>query len=458
MKIRTQFLILILLLITMPLVSLITLPIYHYFSSPQRYLLKGYKELRALGELDLSENEWDVMHDEIKKLPPNVQVAVYYDFRIIISNIPELKAGIMILPQELFSFINETSSKFDYQFQSPGVNRTSSAGRSYLMISRARVLDSKSGHRRKLFYVPAFILLVLFEVSIITLIIQLSRTVSSSLSMLETNTQRIADGELDIQLEHPKRREANEITSLAGSLDRMRIALKDNQERRTKFIMGISHDLRTPVALIKGYAEAITDGVVTDMGSIMKSLSIVQTKADQLENMINDLINYMKLNTTEWQQSLVMEPLKPILKNFADSALATGDVYNRKISATVDIDDEIQVPMDKNLVNRALENIFSNAVRYSKDGDSIDIKCVQEKDFVIISVSDSGVGIGEKDMEHIFDIFYRSTTSRREQGLGIGLSVVKTIIETHGWKIDVDSELGKGTSFFISVPISKGKI
>ena len=74
---------------------------------------------------------------------------------------------------------------------------------------------------------------------------------------------------------------------------------------------------------------------------------------------------------------------------------------------------------------------------------------------MIISISDNGVGIDEKDLEHIFDIFYRSSTSRREQGLGIGLSVVKTIIETHGWKIDVDSELGKGTSFFISVPLGR---
>ncbi len=458
MKIRTQFSLLISLLIVIPVTCVISLPLYHFFSSPQRYLMKGYREIRALGYLDLSENDWEAMRDEIKKIPPNVQVAVYCDFQIIISNIPELKQGTVLLPTELFAFINESSSIYDYQIHSPemnAVNRKTSSS-SYLMISRAKVPDRKSGLRRRRFYIPAFILLAIFETAVITLIIQLSRTIFNSITMLEANTQKIADGELDIQLEQPKlQREANEITSLSESLDRMRVALKDNQERRTKFIMGISHDLRTPVALIKGYAEAITDGVVTDMGSIMKSLAIVQTKADQLENMINDLINYMKLNTTEWQQNLEICPLKPLLKDFTDSAIATGDVYNRKISASVDIADDIQVPMDKNLVNRALENIFSNAVRYSKDGDSISIKCTQEPDFVIISISDNGVGIDEKDLEHIFDIFYRSSTSRREQGLGIGLSVVKTIIETHGWKIDVDSELGKGTSFFISVPLGR---
>ena len=460
MKIRTQFSWLISMLIVIPITCIISLPLYHFFSSPQRYLMKGYREIRTLGYLDLSENDWDAMRDEIKKIPPNVQVAVYCDFQIIISNIPELRPGTSLLPTELFSFIKESSSDYDYQFHSPEMNsgkrRTSVS--SYLMISRAKVPGRRATYRNRL-YVSAFIVFALFEVTIITIVIQLSRTIYSSISMLEKNTQKIADGELDIQLEQPKlKREANEITSLSESLDRMRIALKDNQERRTKFIMGISHDLRTPVALIKGYTEAITDGVVTDMDSVKKSLAIVETKADQLESMINDLINYMKLNTTEWQQSLEISPLKPLLRDFADSAMATGDVYNRRISAIVDIADDIQVPMDKNLVNRALENIFSNAVRYSKDGDAISIKCTQETDFVIISISDSGVGISEKDLEHIFDIFYRSSTSRREQGLGIGLSVVKTIIETHGWKVDVDSELGKGTSFFITVPLKNLQI
>ena len=111
----------------------------------------------------------------------------------------------------------------------------------------------------------------------------------------------------------------------------------------------------------------------------------------------------------------------------------------------------------KNLVNRVLENLFSNALRYTRDGDSIKIQCVQDRECVRVSVSDTGIGMAEKDLQRIFDLFYRASNSRREQGMGIGLSVVKTVIDAHGWKIGVESELGKGSSFTITIPLENAQ-
>jgi signal transduction histidine kinase len=270
--------------------------------------------------------------------------------------------------------------------------------------------------------------------------------------ILEETTQKIAEGALDTKIAPPRGRNANEITSLAESLEKMRISLKDWQDRRVRFIMGISHDLRTPVALIKGYAEAITDGVVTDMDRVRNSLSIIHTKAGQLEGMINDLINYVKLNNTDWRQSLELVNLRPVLKDFADSAEATAEVYKRTIHCRIDVDPETKVKMDRNLLNRALENLYSNALRYTKDGDSISIEADEDEDTVSVGISDTGIGINANDLEHIWDMFYRGTNSRREAGMGIGLSVVRTIIDTHGWNIDVKSKQGEGTAFTITIP------
>ena len=323
-----------------------------------------------------------------------------------------------------------------------------------LVISRAPVSNSKS-RRKSNYMMPAFILMLLFETICIALTIALSRTIFSSIQLLEANTQKIANGELDTKLELPqKSRDTNEITSLAENLDRMRGTLKDNQERRNKFIMGISHDLRTPVALIKGYSEAISDGVVSDMDSIKKSLSIVETKAEQLETMINDLINYMKLNTNEWRQHLAQISIKPVLDEFVSSAVETADVYKRKTQATIHVEESATVFMDKNLFTRALENLYNNALRYTKENDSIYIRAEQSGDRIKISIEDTGIGIEEKDLAHIYDIFYRGTSSRREQGMGVGLSVVKTVIDSHGWDIDVKSEVNVGTTFTITIPIS----
>ena len=239
------------------------------------------------------------------------------------------------------------------------------------------------------------------------------------------------------------------------NLERMRVSLKDNQERRTKFIMGISHDLRTPIALIKGYTEAITDGVVSDMDSIKKALYIIHSKTDQFENMINDLINYVKLSSTDWRKTLEPTSLEAVMNDYAKSLGLTADVYNRGIFTEVKIDPELKIPLDRNLFNRMLENLFSNALRYTKEGDSITVSGVQTKDDVRITVADTGCGIARKDLDHIYDLFYRGTSSRREKGFGIGLSVVKTIVDTMDWKIQVDSEEGEGTVFTIIIPLSQ---
>ncbi|MBR4004772.1 MAG: HAMP domain-containing histidine kinase [Treponema sp.] len=460
MKIRTQLNILILGIILIPLASLIALPVYHYATSSERRLLKGYKEIRRMEEYDLSEDDWEMIRNEIKNIPPTVQVAFYYDYSILLSNMPELKAGTIVTPGEIWNFITSSNSEYDYQMQAPMMERRGfgSYGPEVIVISRSKVRPSQD-RRWNRFTLPFFIGVLVFELFCITLIIILSKTISSSITLLQQNTQKIADGALDTKLEQPKHSvKSNEITSLTESLERMRVSLKDEQERRNKFIMGISHDLRTPVALIKGYSEAITDGVVGDMDEIKKSLGIVETKADQLESMINDLINYVKLNNADWLQTLEPISLKPLLENFASSSKSTAEVYKRNIVIEIDVDENLKVPMDKNLVNRVLENLFSNALRYTRDGDSITISCIQKKDSVVVSVTDTGIGMEEKDLQRIFDLFYRATNSRREQGMGIGLSVVKTVIDAHGWKIGVESELGKGSSFIITIPLENALV
>lgn len=454
MKIKSQFLLLLIAIALIPLGSAMLLPLYHYFTSPQRYLMKGYNQVRKLNETNLSDAQLEEILETIKGVPPNMKIAIYSEGTIIISNISDLKAGTKVHPEDLFGYISQNSSDYDYQIQGHHDFRSHGFRKSgFFIISQLPYANTKNKRKSNLL-VQIFISILFFEGLCFVIVISLSRTVFSSIQLLESNTKRIAEGELDTQLILPKKKnEANEITSLTENLEQMRASLKDNQERRNKFIMGISHDLRTPVALIKGYSEAISDGVVCDMDSIKKSVSIVQNKAEQLEVMVNDLINYMKLNTTEWRQHLSKVKIKPVLDEFASSAVETAFAYSRTISAKVDVDENTIVNMDKNLFNRALENIFSNALRYTKDEDSIDIAAKQENNRITISIKDSGIGIAEEDLVHIYDMFYRGTSSRREQGMGIGLSVVKTVIDSHGWNIDVESKVGEGSCFLITIPL-----
>ena len=459
MKIRSQLTLLILLMVFTPLACILAFPAYQYITSPQRHLFKGYKEIRALGNTDFTEEDWSLLAEQIKMIPPNVQAMVYYNSTVLISTMPDIKAGTKMSPTDILELISTTSGTYDYQIQSPERDRQQHAFSpkiklppKFLVLSRMKIMS----HRRHLFknlLLLAFFILLIFEFTCIAILINLSKTITSSITLLEQSTLKIAAGEIYTPIECTcKKHSSNEITSLTQSLEQIRITIKDDLERRSKFLMGVSHDLKTPIALIKGYTEAITDGVISDKNAIAKSLSIIHSKADQLETMINDLINYVKLNNTEWKNSLEYVELYPILKEFADSSINTATIYKRNITANINISPSFKLCMDKNLFNRAMENLFSNALRYTKDNDSISITAEESDSYITMSIKDTGIGISQKDFEHIYELFYRGTNSRRETGMGIGLSVVKTIIDVHGWKIDVKSQINEGTQFIITIP------
>ena len=138
----------------------------------------------------------------------------------------------------------------------------------------------------------------------------------------------------------------------------------------------------------------------------------------------------------------------------ANNGANCGLAYANSNNAWLNFDREVLVPFDKQLVTRVFENLFNNALRYTKDNDTITLESYIDNDAqaVIYKIHDTGIGIDEKDLKNIFDLFYRATDSRREEGMGIGLSVVKNIIETHRWDIKVDSVKDQGTCFTITIP------
>ena len=117
----------------------------------------------------------------------------------------------------------------------------------------------------------------------------------------------------------------------------------------------------------------------------------------------------------------------------------------------IEIDEKTVIMLDQTMYIRTIENLFSNALRYTKENDTITFTATESEQDISISMEDTGMGISEKDKNHIFELLYRGTNSRREEGFGIGLSVVKSIADTHGWTIDVESKLNVGTKFTIRI-------
>jgi signal transduction histidine kinase len=444
-KIRTQFYILLSGILLIPLMVLGTTMLVNYFRSPERLLVPGYKESQALPEMGVEQKtqiEWIV-----SRLPPSVEV-LFLDktMQVLYSGFSEIPVGARFTPAQIMELFNSKGNQ--YLFQIDFLWETRRFSRDILMISRmARNPDPPIGRYRGFSQavVIVFVLLFVFCAIIITLI---ARSVARSVTSLEEATRRIAEGNLDTAITV---KGGNEITSLAHSLNTMRASLKEAQTHRSRFIMGVSHDLRTPLALIKGYTEAVADGVADSPEMRKKSLEIVEDKIDQLEELIDDLINFVKLDTGEWRNSLEKKAMKLLLDNYASRLTADGALLGRVVEAQVDIPVDLTVLLDERLFIRALENLCGNALRYTGEGGLVRLEASYAAGTVTIRVSDNGCGIAQEDVPFIFDPFYRGSNSRREEGKGLGLSVVKSVVDSHGWKIGVESQKDQGSVFTITI-------
>jgi len=174
--------------------------------------------------------------------------------------------------------------------------------------------------------------------------------------------------------------------------------------------------------------------------------------------MIDDLMDFVRMDTSEWQQHLVEQPFLPFLQAFCKRVTIDAQLLHREVSFDLNIPEHAKVKMNEALITRVFENLVSNALRYTMEGGKVHITAQLENDpmnkaTIVVKITDNGIGIDQEDLDRIFELFYRGTNSRREAGMGIGLSVVKSIIDSHGWNITVFSNKQVGSTFSITIPI-----
>ncbi len=263
------------------------------------------------------------------------------------------------------------------------------------------------------------------------------RSIRREIDTLEEATRRIANGDLDFSLEIRGR---DKIASLARSFDMMRAKLKEEYARRSRLIMGISHDLKTPLALIEGYADAIADGYADKPDKLQRYISIVKEKSLLLEQRVAKLIDFVRLETGEWRLLHRDVVIREFLEGFCKRYREDASLLGFKFDYTLEIDGSTVISMDPELFQRALENLVSNAFRYSHGLKKIEFEAKEMKNRIVIKISNYGDFISEEEAKLLFEPFYRGSRSRREDGLGLGLNTVKTIVDLHGWKVSAKSE------------------
>jgi len=451
MKIQTQARLLVTGILAVPLLIMITFGIYRRFIDwEDAFGLPQYDDVSYLLYEHISAQDWESVALFAAASRRIGEVAIFRDdFLVLYSTIQQFSPGEFIDREKVLVLLYEESQETVYIFTS----RNLEENRVFILVKMMPMPDLRA--RLAPFFIPIRILFaftILLIIFAICMSIVIAKTITHSIQVLENATRRIADGELDLHIDV---KGSNEITSLTNSLNKMRNALKEEELRRSRFIMGVTHDLKTPLTLIRGYAEAIEDGIAEDPDSRRGAVEMIVGNTDQLEGMINDLLNYVRMDTGQYQARLKNVNISAFLRNMAKTMSIDVGLLYHTFTYDIKLPDDLATAMDESLVRRALENIIHNAVRYTPAGSLISLSAAITPDgnTLELVISDNGPGIDKEDLPHVFEMFYRGSSSRREQGMGLGLAVVKWVVEDHGWSIAVSAKKDNGTRFVITIPL-----
>lgn len=229
--------------------------------------------------------------------------------------------------------------------------------------------------------------------------------------------------------------------------------LKAIDRMRTEFIDVASHELRTPLASIKIYTDLMRKGYIGNFSKDeISQLEDMNKNIIDLNNLISDMLDFSRTESDFSKLKLKKIALTDIVKEVMDNFSSLAKT--RKIKMNMKTKGDTATNSDYQMVKKVVTNLISNAIKYSHDGKNIIVNVHEKGDHTVVSIKDTGIGISEKDLPHIFERFYMGDTSltREKDQLGLGLSIAKSIVERHGGKIWADSKLGKGSVFSFTIP------
>jgi len=229
--------------------------------------------------------------------------------------------------------------------------------------------------------------------------------------------------------------------------------LRKLENIRRDFVANVSHELRTPITTIKGFAETLLDERGSNPEKLRRFLKIISRHADRMNYIIEDLLTLSRLQQTQnGEERYSRLNIQDVLDETLDFCLAGAE--DRDIEIITEFPEDLYIRAVPVLISQAVSNLVDNAIKNSEPGSKVKVIVTEDGENVYIDVTDRGRGIGEKHLPRIFERFYRvdRARSRREGGTGLGLAIVKHIAQVHGGRVEVESELGKGSKFTLIIP------
>ena len=243
---------------------------------------------------------------------------------------------------------------------------------------------------------------------------------------------------------------------LIGIMLMVRTVIHESEISRMKseFVSNVSHELKTPLSLIRMFGETLDSGIVTDERDKQKFYGIIRKESERLTHLINNVLDFSRMDAGVKEYNFRVDDLVEVVRSTLEAYKFQISDSGFKIESDLP-EESIILKIDKGAISQVLLNLFNNAVKYSDREKYIGVKIFKDSASVLITVSDHGAGIPKDELKKIFDKFYRVSDARTKEipGSGLGLTLVKHIVEAHGGTVEVKSEVGKGSSFTVRLPL-----
>ena len=282
----------------------------------------------------------------------------------------------------------------------------------------------------------------------------LARRSLAPISYITEATQKITATNLGKRLR--SRHSDDELDHLIATINAMISRLEDSFKRMNQLTADVSHELRTPISAMRGEAELLLSKP-RPQGAYRKALATYIEQLDFLTRMIDDLILLSKFDSNEARLTMIPIKLDRLLINLGDLFKVLAE--QKEIELTVGIIERLDIVGDQTRLQQLFTNLIDNAIKFTPSGGHIDIALQKDKGFAKASIKDTGIGVPASEFEHIFDRFYQVDKSRDKgsKGVGLGLSICQWIVKAHHGKIELESAVGEGSRFIVSLPLVIGE-
>jgi two-component system sensor histidine kinase SaeS len=303
--------------------------------------------------------------------------------------------------------------------------------------------------------------LLVFSVGIAVFVaLILAEPTIQSVRELLAAAKRMSGGDLDIRV---KARSRDEVGEIGQAFNEMAHRLEEGQSRqqeleraRRDLVTAVSHDLRTPLASVRAMVESMSDGVVADPDTVKRYLRTTLSEVDSLSQLVDDLFELSQIDAGMLQLHIEAASIDDLISDTLESMRAQAAARELNLGGNVE-GQPLSVLMDTRRVQRVLYNLVQNSIRHTPRDGTIFVRARDAGKDIEVEVADTGEGISDKDIPHVFNRSYRAdqSRSRGSGGAGLGLSIAKGIVEAHGGQIWVESNEGRGSKFAFTLP--KGK-